>query len=57
MVTEETAIDYLIRNKSSELIVSFSIGTIVWCEFPRLISWLVRLVQFELGGQEGSPPT
>ena len=57
MVTEETTIDNIIRNKSPKLDLAISIGIVVRCKLSWLISWLVRLLQFELGGQEGSPST
>jgi hypothetical protein len=57
MVTEEAAIDNIVRDKPPKLNLAFSIGIVFWRKLSRLVPWLVRLVQLELGGQEGSPQT
>ena len=57
MVTEETTIDNVVRNKPPELDFAVSIGIVVWCKLPSFISWLIRFVQLQLGRQEGSPST
>ena len=44
MVTKETTIDNIIRNKPPKLNLAISIGIVVRCKLSRLISWFVRLL-------------